>query len=779
MPKRFHKNPEIKSVEVMLEETMPKSLIVTKEKKEKVSSLKYEKYEEYYIRKILSPDDLNINVISNGNYTIVANQKGVGYSKFNDIYITRIIEGYEEDSNTTMYIKDIKNNNIWTNTINNNIKKPDKYSAEFYPEKSKYSRTDGNITTTTQVLVSTDEAVEIREITIQNNSDNDQASLELYSYLEPILSSKESDLAHMSFNNLFLTFEYLEEQNAVLIKRRQREKKDSFYAIVKFFDDYNQSKLDYEIDKATFFGRGNFTKIPNAVRFSKSFTDNKSFSVNPILAIKKIINIMPKEKITTNLVIMVGNQKTELIENINKYSTKEELKRCFNVAKAKSMVEARYLNVTGKQIQQYLKIAAHLEDLTAVRTLYKDKIKTNTLCIKDLWKFGISGDLPIVLLKIKYANDVDRIDQLLKSHEYLRQKNIKFDLVILDEERNAYERYVLDGTIHQISENHCNYLINQKGGIFLILKKDLSVEEAVLLEAVSSIMFDAHKGDISKQLLEIEDELTKISRKRENCEFPLNKIIEESNVSNVQVPELIYYNEYGGFLKENTSEYIMHISKKNKTPLAYSNIIANPEFGTVVTESGGGYTWQTNSSQDRISRWLPDPICDEPSEIIYIKNSETKEFAPLIPISNEIPYLVTFGKGYSNFKSNIFNLSCNFTETITWEYPVKVFKLELKNEEEAEKEFDLYFYLDVVLGDIKEKVNGNIYVEKVNNEIIGINKINNNKVHLKLFEEINGGLEEMNIISYTGNKNEFIGDGTIYNPKGMEKKKLSNDNGLR
>ena len=131
-------------------------------------------------------------------------KNGEGYSKFNNILINKYKPLSDEIQGINFFIKDIKNKRIWTSGYNTIIGKPDKYEMIFTEDTNKIKRTDGAIETTTNITVSQEEPVEIRSIELKNNG-LEVATLEITSYLEPILSLKNQDYAHPAFNKLFLS----------------------------------------------------------------------------------------------------------------------------------------------------------------------------------------------------------------------------------------------------------------------------------------------------------------------------------------------------------------------------------------------------------------------------------------------------------------------------------------------------------------------------------------------------------------------------------------------
>ncbi|MGN1327912.1 MAG: glucoamylase family protein, partial [Clostridia bacterium] len=416
LQKRFMENPEIKAVDILLQEKMPENMITTKEEKEKIEKIKYQDYEDYTQRQYTKiNENLNIsNVIANDNYTIVMDQYGDGYSKYKDIQVNRYKETDEAQQGIMFYIKNIRNKNIWTNNYSKNAKRPDKYNIIFAPEMNKIVRVDENIETITKTIVDTDEPVEIRRLELKNNGTIDEI-LEVTGYIEQILSEKMQDFAHKAFNNLFISYEYIDAINTILIKRKAhtKEEKDIYLAVNLYTQANILGELEYEIDKEKFTGRCNYG-LPREVVNSNPFSKKIGYTTDPIVALKNTISIKPEETAYIDLIISVGEQKDEVLKNIVKFMNNENTKRTFELLKAKSEAENRYLGIKGKDIEIYQKMLSYL--------LFSPKVsikKNNNMQypISELWKYGISGDLPILLIKIKDINDIDIIKEALSAYE--------------------------------------------------------------------------------------------------------------------------------------------------------------------------------------------------------------------------------------------------------------------------------------------------------------------------------------------------------------------------
>ena len=353
--KRFMYNPEIQAVNILLQEKMPENMIITKEEKEKVEKIKYQDYENYTQRQYSKiNENLNIsNVIANDKYTIIMDQFGNGYSKYKNLQVNRYKETDEAQQGIMFYIKNIRNKNIWTNTYSTIGKKPDKYNLVFAPEMDKIIRVDESIETITKTIVDTDEPVEVRRLELKNTGAIEEI-LEITGFIEPIISDKMQDYAHKAFNNLFLSYEYIDSTNTILIKRKSHtaSEQDIYMAVNLFAQNNTIGEVEYEIDKERFFGRCNY-KVPKEVENSIPFSRKIGYTTDPIVAMKQTINIRPEETTYIDFIISVGEDRENVLKNVVRFMNNENTKRTFELLKAKSEAENRYLGLKGKDIEIY------------------------------------------------------------------------------------------------------------------------------------------------------------------------------------------------------------------------------------------------------------------------------------------------------------------------------------------------------------------------------------------------------------------------------------------
>lgn len=678
---RFLENPEIESVKILLDERMPETVVLSKETRNKVMKGKYTNiYEDKEIEYTKKEKIKRFNAISSENYTNITNAQGEGYSVYKDIQVNRYKFRNDINQGIGIYFKRKDNNKIWSSYLNE--------KTIFTQYKNEFMQQEEGIETTVTSFLSTDEPAEIKKIILSNKA-NKQCEIETYMYFEPILSRIQEDIAHPTYNNMFLEFEYLEKEKILICSRKNK----GIYLGIKIVEEDN---FEFEIEKEKFIGRNQ--NIPKGIEESKKLESKIKQTVEPIIALKINKTVKEESKEEINIIIQVSEEKEEIVNYLSNIS-KEKIENMLEVAKAKSEEEIKFLEVTSDTIENNQKLIGHL--------IQKDIPKQNTksFYIEDIWKFGISGDHPIILLKIKRIEELYVLDELLETIEFFKVKNIKIDLIILNEEKISYETFIKDGINESIENHRIDYLRNNQ--IYLLNKSEITQEDIENIKAIADITIKANIGGIKENLEEIEKQIQRKSEKNEKYKTVKTE-------ENIQKEETKYYNDYGGFTE---NEYIIDIDGRHVPPRAWSNIMANKEIGTVVTENSGGYTWYKNSRLRRITHWENDSYQDFSPEKVVIKDLDKKEYWYLGMATPLNKYQVKYGLGYSTFKQINNGLIQENKIFIPVEDAVKINSISLKNREKQSKRVKIQYILNMCLGENKTNTLGRIKATQKENTI--------------------------------------------------------------
>lgn len=755
---RFNNNPEIEAVDILLQERMPMKMIITKEQKEKIvknKNLISNGYTERVIEKA-NRESRNVNVISNEKYKIIIDDYGDSVSEFEDVMVNNFKETSDIKQRINCYIKNVKSKKIIDTKENSKV--------IFAPDKAKFIKRENNLKIEEIVSLDPNKPIEIRRLEVENLGSS-QEVLEIIVDFEPSMSRKMDEYSHPTFNKLFMKLE--EENENIIFEKRDRNLKNKKYLATTLYTESEQIvNFEYEIDKEKYLTRENLG-ISYMIKNQRNFSRKISQVTEPIIAMKRTIKIAPKEIIDVNLLISTSNSREEAIENLENVKSEEEIIRIMNIAKARVEEESKYLQIDGSKIDIYVRFLKYILNLIK----YNNKDISNAE-INSLWKFGISGDNPILMVKIRNVEDIYVIEDVLSAYEYYRAKKLYVDIVILNQEIDVYERFVRESINELISNKQLEYLRNINGGIFILNKDELEKEDLDTIEFKSRFIIDASFGNIETYVKELEEK----EKEKNNQELRRDR----NTTLNLEVyplrkEELSYDNSYGGFIN-NGKEYYIYTNKENKLPAVWCNILANKFFGTVVTNNIGGYTWSKNSRLNRLTAWNNDRILDIPSEIFYIKDENNKLVWTLNSgvIPNKNYYYITHGFGYSKFKNSNDNLIQELDIFVPSEENLKILKFRIKNLVNEDRKIKFVVYFKTVLGEDEIFTNGNLKVQKENNTLFIKNVFGNEEAFKNKIMYI---LPDIKINSFTGNKENFFGEGDILNPDSLYRN-LDNSSGL-
>ncbi|AOT69898.1 GH36-type glycosyl hydrolase domain-containing protein [Geosporobacter ferrireducens] len=772
MQKRFHRNPIARVGETLLQEKPPVRAIITKELKETLA----ENYLQEgnlagVVRRYGLPEELppKCHILSNGHYSVLLTDGGSGYSVKDELQITR----WRQDPilgrfGAFIFIHDLKGNHMWSTTYEPLRDEPDGYRVIFGQDKAAYHRTDENISTHTEIIVSPEDPVEIRKVTITNHG-TEEALLQVTSYYETVMANQSADVAHPAFSNLFVRTELMMEYDALVASRRPRGHDQTtkwLFHCMKVEGDV-QGGLQYETNRNNFIGRGK--NIENAIAHKHPLKNYTGISIDPIMSLRRTIKIKGGDSAVIIYTTGCEDSKENLIELVRKYQDASAVQRAAELALTRSQVELTYLNFKPEEIEIFQEAMPYLIYLNPGRRANEEILKHNRKGQSGLWAYGVSGDIPILLVTIKRIEDIDVVEEALRAHEYWRTKGLKVDLVILNEDESSYLQ-PLQQLIHEVVYNsNERHFLNQPGGIFIRDANVIPEGDRILLHTVARLMIRAESGPIRKQLANIPKAIV----------FPPEKLFSSSRLEYLSsdIPiDVNFYNGYGGFSKDG-QEYIIKLKGETHTPAPWTNVVANRNFGFIVTESGSGFTWSENSRENKITPWSNDPVSDNPGEIIYIQDDETGEVWSMtsLPIRKGESHVVKHGMGYSTFLHNSHGIEHQLQMFIPAEDPIKINHITLKNSCSINRRLRITYYITPVMG-VSDEMTRQYIVTAGNAEDEGILLTNSFQ------NDFPGRITFMDtserIVSFTGDRQAFFGlKGNAASPEGLRRVHLNNQVG--
>ena len=727
------------------------------------------------IRMIGTPNTTipEIQLLSNGRYNAMVTNSGGGYSRWKNIAVTRWREDSTRDNwGTFCYIRDLENNTFWSNAHQPTIKQAKSYEATFTQGRAEFRRNDNNIETHTDVVVSPEDDIELRRIKITNRSRR-RRTLEVTSYAEVVLADADGDNAHPAFSNLFVQTQIKPEQQAIICTRRPSadDKQLPWMCHIVKAHGVEYDEVSYETDRMQFIGRGNTTTSPDALTKQKNLSNSQGSVLDPIVSIRYKFTLEPGQTAMFDMIIGVCDTQDGLLAVVEKYQEQHHTDRVLELAWTHSQVVLRQINASEQDAQLYNRLAGSVIYINPALRADPLILSTNTKGQSGLWSYSISGDLPIVLLRIKDQANINIAKQLIQAHAYWRLKGLPVDLVIWNEDHGGYRQNLYDQINGMIATEGGAGGSEKPGGIFVRNVDQVSKEDMVLFQTVARVIISDERGSLADQIARRNTPKTAITQITQSQPF-------SGTTSGLSIPgDLDFFNGTGGFSKDGR-EYIIATSGRQATPAPWANIIANPNFGTVISESGQAYTWTENAHEQRLTPWNNDPVTDRGGEHFYLRNEETGyTWSPvMLPVTGDTQYITRHGFGYSIFEHAEYGIHSEMTVFVDLEQTIKFTTIKLSNNSGSEQKLSITGYVEWVLGELKQKSAMHIVTEidAGTSTLFARNPYNaefNNKVAFFSADDSGGR-------SFTCDRTEFIGrNGTYNHPDAMTRVKLSNKSG--
>ncbi len=782
MQERFHREPVIKSIELLLQEQVPLKEYtfnpnIEELSEEKVPAISRKLAEKPVI--YLTPDTRmpRTSFISNREYAVMLTLSGSGYSQFNDIHVSRWREDPTLDMyGTFIYVQNLNSGNVWSTTAKPLDYPGEDYKVTCFPNTVKYSRKDGNIITQMEVFVTPEDPVEVRKVSLTNQSDHSR-DLQLTSYLEVVLDSLKADIAHPTFSKLFIQIRYENDTLIAFRRPRQHDKKKLFAMHTCFVEGEMLGEVEYESDRTKFIGRGRTLSDPKAMDFNQPLSNSVGAILDPIMSLRTRIRVNPGNTVVVYFLTGVGDSKKSVHQLSEKYRSLHMINQARELSWSQNLMELTNLDLSFEDANRISSLASQVIYPGPVRRSIN--IKNNQRGQSSLWPYGISGDLPIVLLKIQDNNHLKLVDQLLKIHEYWKIKGLFIDLVILNEDKTGYFQTIQEMIHEKIGISHVRKLVNKPGGVFL-LKRDQLPNDMILLllHTVARIIFSGENGSLNNQILKyvrLAEQIVSSEEARDKKSTERESPESQSFSTRDYRKNLLFYNGYGGFT-EDGKEYVIIHENEQTTPLPWVNVLANPRFGTLVTEAGSSYSWSQNSREHKLTPWSNDPLLDMSGEALYLRDERTGKFwspAPQ-PFQDKGRYITRHGQGYSRFEHERNGLKQETTVYVSLDKNLKVVKLKLTNLTNSLKTLSAYYYVEWVLGVNRQENAPYLFTEIQDNVILCKNVYQEEFFGRVAFLSSMGG----NNKSFTTDRKDFLGiNRSLQNPIGLEKEKLSEKTG--
>jgi cyclic beta-1,2-glucan synthetase len=702
MCNRFHAQPIVRATELLLQERTPRDVLVARPRAEEVSAAAtVRELTPPVVRRFATPHDVTprTHLLSNGRYSVMLTAAGSGYSRWRDLAITRWREDATRDCwGQYIYLRDEQTGAVWSTGFQPAGIEPDAYEAAFFEDHAEIIRRDRSLTTTLEVVVSPEDDAEVRRVSLTNLGVRAR-DIQVTSYAELALTTQAADMAHPAFAKLFVETEFKADVGALMATRRKRSDDESsvWAAHVVVVDGESIGDLQYETDRARFVGRARNLRNPVSVMDGRPLSGTVGPVLDPIMSLRRTVRVPAGSTVHLIFSTVAAATREEALDLADKYRDIRTFERTLTLAWTQAQVQLHHLGISSEEALLFQRLANAVLYVDSSLRPAADVLARTSLDISTLWAQGISGDLPIILARIDDSDDVEIIRQLLRAHEYWRMKQLSADVVIINEKATSYVQE-LQESLEALVRGSKLRLSPDSGGlsgkIFLVRGDLLSEQARAQLQSVARAVLLSRRGTLAEQIVR--------SQTTETEAPPLLRPPRATRRQDLPMPEqaLQFFNGLGGFV-ENGREYVIVLGEGLRTPEPWINVIANPNFGFLVSESGAGFTWSLNSRENQLTPWSNDHVFDTPGEAIYIRDEHSGEvWTPTaLPIRDEdATYVARHGQGYARFQTGSRGIALNLVQFVPAEDPIKISRLTLRNDSGRTRRISVTAYAEWVLG---------------------------------------------------------------------------------
>ncbi len=696
--RRMHADPRVRSVELLLHERVPEErpeeMMPRTELPAPRASTTGLPPPQPWIPERDQPG-INLHVLGNGRLSSSITDAGAGGLRWQDFALTRWTpDATSETDGFWFYVKDEETGEQWRATPEPGPQPHTDTSVVFHPHLAEFHRRDRGIGLRMEVSVAPADDVEIRRFTVVNETDQPR-TLTLTSYAEVVLAPTRDDERHPAFSKLFVRSEWIASLSALLFTRRPRGPQERppimLHRLVA--DAPGISVIGFETDRRVFLGRGRDPQNPEGrVRSSETST---GFTLDTVASLCVRVELEPNQVQRLAFVTLASGSRQAVLETAERYQTLGALDWVITDAATETARGLHRMGLNGATLPTLQRLASFLMYPHRKLRCAPDFLRNNRLGQPRLWGMGLSGDLPILLVRTHESDETSLLRDLLRGHRFWRERGLAVDLVVLREGASGYTEPMNELLIGLLQELGAREQLGRKGGIHLVAADQVSEEDQRLLKVAARVVLNATDGPLEHQLARVTDtptELPALSSSRWDLDVEPTPPLERP-------VDLQFDNGFGGFSPDGR-DYVIHLGPGETTPAPWCNILANEEFGCLVTESGGGFTWSGNSGENRLTPWSNDPVSDPVGESLYLRDEETGiVWSPTpAPAGRWVAHEIRHSAGESEWRTNSEGLEQTLLAFVPPDDPVKLVRLRLRNLWNRPRRITATYYAEWVLG---------------------------------------------------------------------------------
>lgn len=570
----------------------------------------------------------------------------------------------------------------------------DTAETNFHAHKVEFHERMEGLSSNLEIAVAPSDDVEIRRINLFNDS-NRMREIDVTSYAEVVLAPAAAHERHPAFSKLFVHSEKLEGQQALFYTRRPRRPSDRPPVLLHQLlpDDTAVAPAGYETDRRRFLGRHGDAAHPRGA--VEQLDGTSGWTLDPVMALRAHVSLKPGERAQVNFVTVAAGSRETALEIAERYSSASALDWAMEDGLRSAALEARRLGLDSRALSE---LQALSRDLVFPRPppLALAAAQATLPAQPELWSMGLSGDLPIVLVRIVDHAHAQLLPTVIRAHQWWLRRGLRADLVILREGASGYQEPIRDLLFSTLRELSVPEGLGGPGGIHLLAADRLGTSERRALEATARVSLDGAAQSLAQAMAPPRQGRTSPPRFQPVGPPPQDA---QPSAALVRPANLLFDNSLGGFTSQD-GDYAIHLDGGRATPGPWSNVLANETFGTIVTEAGLGFSWCINSGEHRLTPWSNDPVRDPQTEALYLRDEETAQiWSPTpLPAGGDAACQIRHRPGATTWQRNDEGLEQCLTVFVPPDEPVKLALLRLYNPGDRGRRFTATYYAEWLLG---------------------------------------------------------------------------------
>ena len=703
---RFHADPRVRATERLLQERIPRQQPVTVPRP--------------LDETLVTPQGLSVPLrryrtahtvfphtqfLSNGKYVAAVTNAGGGSSRYDRLCVTRARRDATLDPGSNfIYLRDVRSNAVWSPTFLPTRREAVRYDATFLPEVATFDCKDEEIASRLEIAVSPEHDVEVRVLQLVNHSDRVR-EIDVTSYVEMALAQARDDYAHPAFGKLFIETEFLPERGALICHRRPRDEKDpgTWAVHVLSLEGRPHGPLEWETDRARFIGRGRTIDRPLALD-GRPLSGSTGFVLDPILSLRQRVRLPGGESVRLCFTTGVAPDREAATALAQTYRDPSTASRTLALASAHAHSLRRHMDISNDDAVLFERLASRVLGADGSLRAPADVIAANELGQNSLWAQGISGDLPILLVRI-VDEELGVVRQVLEAQEYWRLKGLKADVVILNEHPVSYLDEVQSRLTSLLDDGPWRMWKHQPGGAFLLRGDTMGSAERILFQSVAAAVIETSRGDLRAHLARPAP-APAVNAPLEPDEDEDQRDEIEWTTTPLEAPQLTLPNGLGGFTDQGRT-YTIVLDGEQQTPAPWVNVLGNPRFGTILSASGCATTWSENSRENRLTPFFNDPVIDQGGEAFFIRDEDTRRAwsptpSPMERTAASGRFVIHHTAGLTRFSRAWEGIHHELEVFVHDQDPVRIAMLTLRNTTSSPRRLSVFAYNDWVLGPPRE-----------------------------------------------------------------------------